>query len=117
MPDCAVTSVKRIAAGWAPVVGAENANNSHRATETQRRRDEGIRRGVDKENILPFFLSLCPLASLSPRLCGSVALWQSVYLISLVWLAALFCFEAVKDFELTFTLRLPPGGEVSPAQL
>ena len=117
MPDCAVTSVKRIAAGWAPVVGVENANNSHRDTETQRRRDKGIRRGVDKENFLSLSLPPRPLVSLALWLCGSVALWQSLYLISRVWLAALFRFEAVKDFELTITIRLPPGGEVSSAQL
>ena|SRR5262252_9258050 len=117
MPDCAVTSVNRIAAGWAPVVGVEKADNSHRDTETQRRRDKGTRRVGDKENFLSLSLAPCPLASLSSRLCGSVALWQSMYLMSRVCLAALFCLEAVKDFELTFTIRLPPGGEVSPAQL
>src|SRR5262245_57924169 len=94
MPDCAVMSVKRIAAGWPPVVAVENASS-----RTRRRGDKETRRQGDKEIKSP-----CLLVPLS-------------LFISLVWLAALFCFEAVEDFELTFTLSPAPGGKVSPAQL
>src|SRR6266540_4648192 len=50
---------------------------SHRDTEPQRQGEGETRRGGDKENLLPFPLSPCPLVFLSLHLCVSVPLWHS----------------------------------------